>query len=270
MRVVACAAAFVIATSTLIGGVAVAAPSCFVGDYSTGDFSQWQSVQNRGYYGPGGHYVESYSASIVPDDIYGFAARFELRAGDVLKTPRAGGERSEVMAGDDALGSDGEVAWYRFSTMFDTEFPQNHADLGWGTTNQFWGASGASPPLAWSVGERNGHWSLIVHPQSKAGDYLGKLVIFETPLQVGSWHDVVMQVHWSPDADGWIKLWLDGERQTFANGADVFHTRTLIPGTRTVRYKEGYYRHQANGTPVGVVYHTGFRCGVGDVESQPE
>lgn len=122
MRLATCAAALVIAASAITGGVAVAAPSCFVGDYSTGDFSQWKSVQNRGYYGPGDDYVESYSATIVPDDIYGFAARFELRAGDVLKTPPAGGERSEVMAGDDALGSDGEVAWYRFSTMFDAEF----------------------------------------------------------------------------------------------------------------------------------------------------
>ena len=264
MRLMACVAGLAVAIAPSLGGVAGAAPGCFVGDYSTGDFSQWHFVQNQGYYGPGEDYTQSYSAAIVEDQTHGYAARFELRSGDVLIPPNGNGERSEVMAGDEALGVDGDVVWYQFSTMFDSAFPQNHADLGWGVTNQFWGASGAAPPVAWSVGERNGYWSLVVQPQSEPAAYLGKLVIFETPLQLGVWHDVTMQVYWSTAADGWIKLWLNGKRQNFANGADVFHTRTLIPGTRSVRYKEGYYRHQTDASPTAVVFHSGFRCGAGD------
>ena len=91
--------------------------------------------------------------------------------------------------------------------------------------------------------QRNGYWSLVVNKQSSPGVYLQSSSILDTPLAVGSWHDVTMQILWSTSDDvGWIRLWLNGKRQTFVNGSDTFHVRTLIPGTGTVYYKEGYYR----------------------------
>ena len=72
-----------------------------------------------------------------------------------------------------------------------------------------------------------------------------------------------MQIRWSTsDSEGWIRLWLNGVRQAFNNGADTFYVRTLTPGTSTVYYKEGYYR--APMAVTGVVLHTGFRCGSGE------
>lgn len=267
MRWISCGLACLIAmaASLTFGGQALAASTTFVGDYSTGDFSQWNLVHNSGYRGPGGEFVPTYSATIVRDDTRGMAARFEVRAGDVLSPSLGGGERSEVMAGNETGGTEGEIRWYQSSTKFDPSFPQNHADLGWGFTNQFWGATGAGPPVGWSVGERNGYWSLVVQPQSQPAAYLQRRTLFDTPLDVGSWHDVTMQIRWSAsDSVGWIKLWLNGERQTFVDGSDTYHVRTLIPGARSVRYKEGYYRHQAPQTPTGVVFHTGFRSGPGE------
>ncbi|WKN57906.1 heparin lyase I family protein [Rhodococcus opacus] len=109
------------------------------------------------------------------------------------------------------------------------------------------------------MGQRNGYWSLIVQKQSVPGAYLETLTLFEIPLDVGRWHDVKMQINWSAsDTAGWIKLWLNGVPQTFTNGADTYFVRTLIPGTSTVYYKEGYYRQAMQ--PTGVVFHTGFRC----------
>ena len=72
----------------------VMAQPMFIGDYSTGNFSQWASVQNRGYNGPGVDYVPSYSATVVNDPVKGKAARFEVRSGDWPGF--ATGERSEV------------------------------------------------------------------------------------------------------------------------------------------------------------------------------
>lgn len=254
-----------IACNPYSGARAHASEAAFTGDYSTGDFSQWFLVHNPDFYGPGADYRQTRSATIINDSRRGFAARFEVRSGDVLAPDKGGGERSEVMAGNEAGGTEGEIKWYQFSTKFDPAFPQNHAELGFGITNQFWGAKGASPPLAWSVGERNGFWSLVVNPQSGPASYLGKNAVYQTPMKVGEWLDVTMQVRWSKfDEVGWIKVWLNGERQAFLNGAKIYHIRTLIPGARTVRYKEGYYRHQAPNTPTGVVFHTGFRCGSGD------
>lgn len=264
MSWVACSVALVVSLTPALAngenGEPVPAKVDCVGDYSTADFRQWAVVQNQAYEGPGADYSPTYSASIVKDDTHGTAARFELRSGDV--PPFGGAERTEVMAERQASDMEGQVWWYEFSTKFDTTFPRNHADLGWGVTNQFWGASGASPPLAWSVGQRNGYWSLLVEQQSSPGSSVRGFSIFDTPLAAGTWHDVTMQIRWSASDDvGWVRLWLNGKRQTFIDGSDTYHVRTLIPGTRAITYKEGYYRHRAPKTPTGVVYHTGFRCG---------
>ncbi|MEN0139114.1 MAG: polysaccharide lyase [Rhodococcus sp. (in: high G+C Gram-positive bacteria)] len=267
LRTLAIAAAVVISVSvtplamTMEGSalpITPAAARIFTGDYSTGNFSQWPSVQTKDYNGPGTGYVPTYSASIVPDGTYGAAARFEVRSGD---TPSfGGGERSEVAGGNDTGGFEGQTRWYQFSTKFDSAFPQNHASLGWGLTNQWHQDVGiGSPPIGWYVSQRNGYWSLVVNKQSMPGVDLETLSIFETPLDVGRWHDVRMQINWSTsDTAGWIKLWLNGVQQSFVNGADTFFVRTLIPGTFTTYYKEGYYRESMQ--PTGVVFHTGFRC----------
>ena len=109
--------------------IVLASQAYFVGDYSTGDFRQWE-VQCKGYNAAGSEFPGSYSARIVPDPSYGIAARFEVRTGDV--PPFGGGERSEVGGPDSSGGSEGQVRWYRFATKFDETFPTNHASLGWG------------------------------------------------------------------------------------------------------------------------------------------
>jgi hypothetical protein len=237
-----------------------ASQASFVGDYSTGDFRQWW-VQCKGYNEEGSEFPGSYSARIVADPSYGRAARFEVRAGDV--PPFGGGERSEVSGDDSSGGSEGQVRWYQFATKFDESFPTNHASLGWGLTNQWHGdAATGGPPISWSVGEQDGQWTLVAERQSSPGGYLGQVALFRTPLNVGSWHDVKMQICWSTsDSAGYVQLWLNGARQTFTDGSQTYQVRTLIPGTAapSVYYKEGYYRQ--NGiVPTGIVYHTGYRC----------
>lgn len=249
-------------TSLICAQPAPAAPVSFVGDYQSGDFSQWPDVQNATYNGPGKDFVPTSSARLVADDTYGVAARFEVLPGEPNEH---GTQRSEVKGGRDTGGTEGDVMWYQFATKFHTAFPKNHAELGQGITNQFWAVAHAGPPLSWSVGKRNGFWSLSVQKQSKPGDYERSFSIFHTPIDVGKWHDVTMQIRWSSsDERGWIRLWMDGKRQTFLDGSDTFRVRTLIPGTKTVRYKEGYYRDQSPRMPAGVVYHAGFRCGPED------
>jgi hypothetical protein len=239
------------------------AQESFVGDYSTGDFRQWPSVQNRTYNGAGVDYSPTYSATVVDDPAKGKAARFEVRSGDVPDF--GGGERSQVGADQNTTGgTEGQTRWYELSTRFDPNFPQNHADLGWGITNSWHPDSDrGSSPFQWSVGARNGYWSLVTNSQSAPGQYLPTASIFETPLNVGQWHDVRMQVHFSTsEATGWIRLWLGGARQTFTNGTETYFARTLIPGTTTVYYKEGYYRQAM--APTGVLYTSGFRAATDD------
>lgn len=230
----------------------------FNGDYSTGNFAQWQTVQTKYYNSSGANYQPAYPATIVSDAQKGNVARFEVRSGDVPSF--GGGERSEVQsAGSQTGGGEGQIRWYQFSTRFDPSFPQNHRDLGWGVTNQWHAnASTGSPPVAWVVNARNGYWSLFIQRQSSPGAYLNTFPIFDVPLGT-DWRDVKMQVNWSTsDTAGWVRLWLNGVRQTFVNGADTYYVRTMIPGTSSVYYKEGYYRQAMK--PTGIVYHAGFRA----------
>ncbi|WP_235632706.1 polysaccharide lyase [Mycolicibacterium fluoranthenivorans] len=237
---------------------ALGAAALFSGDYATGNFSQWPTVQVRGYNSDGKDYVPSYSAGIVTDPVKGNVARFEVRPGDV--PPFGGGERAEVQGGAaDTGGAEGQTRWYRFSTKFDPTFPMNHGDLGWGVTNQ-WHQDGSagSPPVSWTVDGRNGYWSLTIEKQSSPGVWVDTFSIFDTPLDVGQWHDVTMQINWSAsDEKGWIRLWHNGVRQTFGNGSDTYFVRTLVPGDADVYYKEGMYRKPTTSTDI--VYHAGFR-----------
>ena len=209
VAVTAIAAAVVITVP--VTPVAKAAALLFAGDYSTGDFSQWPSVQNRGYNGDGVHYVPTYSATVVDDPAKGKAARFEVRSGDVTEVD--GAERSDVGSNESVTGgTEGQTRWYQFSTKFDPTFPQNHADLGWGVTNGWHpDSSTGSSPFHWTVDQRNGYWSLTIEKQSAPGTYLQTFSIFDTPLNVGQWHDMKMQIHFSTsDTTGWIRLWLGG------------------------------------------------------------
>ena len=231
----------------------------FTGDYATGDFSQWLYMENKDYNGEAAGYRNwGYPASIVHDSDRGYVARYEIRQGDTYGG--AGTERSEV-AGDEATtgGTEGQIRWYRFSTKFDATFPQNHASLGWGVTNQWHGHGDLTfPSVEWDVNRLNGNWSLMINKQSSPGAYLAIFSIFDVPLGT-EWHDVTMQISWSAsDATGWVRLWHNGVRQTFIGGGDTYFGRTLVPGDPTVYYKEGYYRKAIE--PTGIVYHTGFRC----------
>jgi hypothetical protein len=254
---VAAVAATVVSTVSVAPLAAAPAP-LFIGDYRTGDFSQWPTVQTTTYNSSGKDYVPTYSARIVQDAVRGKVARFEVRSGDVPSF--GGGERSEVQAEEATTGgTEGQIRWYMFSTKFDSTFPQNHADLGWGVTNQWHQDHGiGSPPVSWDVGMKNGYWSLKIGKQSKPGTYLDTFSIFDVPLATGQWHHVTMEICWSTsDITGWVRLWLNGIRQTFLNGADTYFVRTLVPGTTTVYYKEGMYREPMS--PPDIVYHTGFR-----------
>jgi hypothetical protein len=232
------------------------APPIFVGDYSTGNFSQWPGVQVKGYNSSGAKFIPNYSASIVNDPVKGKVARFEVRPGDV--PPFGGGERSQVQADNNTGGTEGQTLWYQFSVKFDPSFPQNHADLGWEVTNSWHPDSNTgSGPFQWGVGMKNGAWSLTIQKQSSPGVYIQAFSIYDTPLDVGQWHDVKMEVHFSTsDSQGWIKLWMNGVPQTFINGADTYNVRTLVPGTSTVYYKEGIYREPTTSTDI--LYTTGF------------
>ena len=231
----------------------------FNGDYSTGDFSQWQTVQTRSYNGDGKTYVPTYSARLISDAARGTVARYEVRSGDVPDF--GGGERAEVQSTPAQTGgTEGQTRWFAFSTKFDSNFSLDYDGWPqWGVTNQWHPTSSTgSPPFSLGL-TSGGTWSLRVNPQSSPGNYLGgERSIWTVPMDRGNWHDIKMQVHFSTsNTGGWIQLWHNGVRQTFNDGSDTYYCATIIPTTTSVYYKEGLYRAPKASTDV--IYHSGFR-----------
>ncbi len=236
-------------------------PALFVGDYSTGDFSQWSVIQNKSLNAPpsGWPATGNYSAQIVEDPERGYVARYEVRQGDRPSFDASNVNRSEVQSsGRTSGGGEGDLRWYSFSVKFDPTFPDDTG--GWGVLTNQWhaNASSGAPPVAWyAVGDK---WQLTANPQSSPGEYLGRKVLWETPIESGEWHDIKMAINFSTsDSTGYVQVWHNGVPQQLTNGSDTYQIRTLIPGydNPTTYYKEGIYRSASSST--AIVYQTGFR-----------
>ena len=204
-------------TPTPTSPTSVPAARLFNGDYSTGDFSQWLTVQNKYYNGRGVSYQPAYPATIVSDAQKGNAGRFEVRSGDV--PPFGGGERSEVQSSEAQTGgTEGQIQVVSVLRPVRPHVPAEPRRPRLGLTNQWHANADGSPPVGWYVDQKNGFWSLTIHKQSSPGIFLATIRIINVPLGTG-WHDVKMQVNWSAsDTKGYIRLWLNGVRQTFVNG----------------------------------------------------
>lgn len=164
----------------------------WIGDFSTGDFSQWDSVQNATYNGDGATYQEFYGASIVTAPDGEPAARFEVRDGDVPDF--GGGERSEVgQYSTGALTQHGDTRWYEWEWMFEN-FPPPH---DYGIVMQ-WHPGSGSPSFLLSV-DYDGNL-ILGHPWG-GGPVIGS-------IDEGVWHSYALRAYF--DDNGWVEVWRDG------------------------------------------------------------
>ena len=141
------------------------------------------------------------------DPTFGKAARFEIRAGDAPSF--GGGERSELQEPGITGGRDGETFRYEFAVEFDSQFPMNHADLGWELINQF-----DSQPRGCC------HYSAGM---STTGTGTGRCnckgYVVDLPLNRGVWQQMKMRVHYSADdTKGALQVWFNAN-PAFNSGA---------------------------------------------------
>jgi hypothetical protein len=209
------------------------------GDYETGNFSQWTTLQ-----GP------RHNATIVTDLVRQgrYAARFRVGPDDKLSG--SSGERSEVYASTGE--SAGTESWWGWSTYFGDDFNP--------TPNSFWNIF-----TQWhnsgTTGQANVHFEVdtTVTPwQIQLRSFGGlenqnerRFRLFE--LRRNRWFDFVFHVRWASDNTGFLELWVDGQLvlpRTF--------TPTLYAG-QSVYLKQGFYRAPSNVT--SVLYHDRMRRG---------
>lgn len=227
----------------------------FTGDFETGDFSQYSTCQTRLWNSACASMPAGYPLSIVAGHRGNYAARFEVRDGDM---PFCCGERAQLVA--DTHETEGTEFWYTWSYKLDPQFPVVDT---WQTLLQWHSTVDGSPPLAWYA--YGNQIILQTRPRPNA-PYTGLTNIWSTPLVKDVWVDVKMHVKWSADPNvGYAELWVNGVRQNFTatppengNGTScvaqpVCRFSDIYPGDPGNRLMATYYRDPAI-TATGVVY----------------
>jgi hypothetical protein len=197
------------------------------GDFQTGDFSQWGTLQEAAT-----NRLQIVTNPAAPGERY--AMQVTVDSGDVVSN----GARAEATY-EGANPAEGDSRYYHWQTYFPADFVA--ADYWQIFTQWHQYISGGSPPLAIMV------WG----NQIKLGNE-NNVYFWTGPLQLGEWHDFIIHVVWSSNATtGGVEVWYDGQHVL-----PFTSTATLFPGD-TVYLKQGLYRKSAiNYTQT--LYHWGM------------
>jgi Polysaccharide lyase len=217
----------------------------FLGDYSTGNLSQWSTVQCVGYNGSPAGYPGGYPVAVQSDATYGYKARFEIRNGDV--PPFGGSQRTEVRNLIGTTGSNGQTRWYEWRQQFPSGWSNNGQ---WGITCQHHADIEGSPPLCFG-------WTKWDGANNDFMMRVREVMAWNVPIDT-AWHHFTLEVKWSTGSDGYIKLWYDQVPQTVF-GEYQWFGQTQLSGGSSVYFKEGIYR-DVNATATQIAYRTGYRC----------
>jgi hypothetical protein len=177
-------------------------------------------------------------------------ARFEVNPGDLSPV---GGNRCEVST-NLQLG-EGSDTYNRFQLRLGAGWPFEPGKWAIVWQEHQSGDTG-SPPLALNVTADSasaGRLTLDSNGEGPFHYWAGP------PVELDRWYDFVIRVHHSQSGSvGFVEMWVDGVRQTMANGTSRVYHRTLFDAYSYS--KLGYYRDPDH-TAQGVVYGDGFVVG---------
>jgi hypothetical protein len=163
--------------------------------------------------------------------------RVELRPGDVQESGGYEANRAEVYDRHAEPGSStppeewpdpvGSVRWYDFAVYIPADFDTADDDK-WLDLTQWKGYRGGSPPLALEIKRDR-----LRLGGTEGSDSLGR-------IDKGEWTRLTFGVHWSPDEDGWVEVWRDGERVVDRTAGPTMDVVDDEPDP--VYLKQGIYR----------------------------
>lgn len=219
-----------------VPSLALAAPT-WVGNFETGDLSQWGAAQR----------VSEDRVRVVTQPTW--EGRYALAATVVQGDDpiNASGNRAELVSG--RLEPDGSESWYRWAVLFPADFP---ASPKWQLFTQ-WHHDGCcgSPPVEFHVTGEQVNFTV----QGRA--------LWKTPLVRGAWHELMLHVRWSADPSvGFAELWYDGVQVLPRTPV-----ATAFEGMRNY-LKIGYYR-DASIQPTATVYVDGMVQGATRADVEP-
>jgi Polysaccharide lyase len=228
------------------------AGTTFLGDWETGDHSQWTGLQHR----TGGVAGDQFAVLSSPLRQGSYAARFTVRPGDRFAS--TSGERTEVYwEGSDE--SEGEEYWYSWSTLFPVTWtePRN-----WGIFLQWHSYLPSPGPVLFNARGDTAEISVNagpLEPSGTNGSFRRKYPLLAS-LNKGRWNDFIARIRWSV-TDGAITVWhrvegaSDYVKLVDVSGIPTLHASGSYVSSNYV--KMGLYRDVD--TQTHVVYHDGFR-----------
>jgi hypothetical protein len=145
----------------------------------------------------------------------------------------------------------GQEWWWTWKTLFPNDFPTTY---GWCVFME-WHQTGlpgvTQGPAPINFDCKEDRFRLIV----RGGDEPGwSQTIFNFPgFARGIWHEFIFHVRWSPDSDGFVEMWHNG---------NLIVPKTFLPTSyrnQGLYPKIGYYRKDGVNTSTGVIYHDDVR-----------
>lgn len=237
---------FALTACVLAGGIssATALASTCVGNFETGSFRGWRSVQAV----PGDAAVVK---SPVRDGDY--SGRFAVDQGS---TPIEGldSNRSEVAVMTDEAA--GDESWWAWSTYFPSDFTPN-PNTGWNIFTQWpHQPSLYVPPIEFFVNTMVSPAMIQLHAwggkASRNPQY--KQYWKLAPFVRNTWYDFVFHVRWGDSpSTGSVEVWVNGQHVVPLTPAATLYTGD------GVYLKQGFYRDASTNT--AVVYHDALRRG---------
>lgn len=231
-------AAAVVAAGALSGS-ARAQGLAWAGNFETGNFSQWAFS--------GGTYMHALPGRVTvvsdPVDEGNYAARFELHEGEKLN-PSWSGELAQILTGTNEGA--GQEWYWSFDVMFDQTWPTTYGWCVFAEWHQTGAAGVPQGPAPINFECKEDRFRLIV----RGGDEPNWIqnIIPIPGFERGVWHHFVFHVRWSPDPDGFVEVWHNGDLVVpLTNMRTMFRNQGLYP-------KFGIYRANGPNPNVGVLY----------------
>ncbi len=219
-----------------------------MGDFETGDLSQWPSV--------GSLDKLDYAVGAETDHKAGgrFAGRMEVRYLD--RGFNSDGSPTKVRAEVfEKPVRNGTEWWYGWSSMIDPQWQDQNKT--WFIIQQFHQNNMGSPPLYQRYA--GGKWSIRCL-QSICG---GNGVLWEERVPRSQWVDFVYQIKWSAGDDGMLRIWKDGKLIVDYRGPNNYESRNAP------YFKFGVYRGGTD-EETQVIWHDEYRRGTAKNAVNPE
>lgn len=230
-------------------------PFEFRGDFETGDYSQWSSIQAADV-------GAQFNAVTSPVREGTYAAKFTVRNGDIVSS----GERCEVLHFPQI--HDGEEFFYGWSTYFPSGFVDTLPGTQFKIIQQFHDNLSVGPPN-FSLRVKNGAFEFRRNTGTVDVAGVGTSVSTDTfgAFSTQVWHDWIIQIVWRTASTGLVRVY--HKLQSEASYTLVHETGTIptlqSPGagvaSSTCYTKLGLYRNIFPDTYTDDLYHDGFRIG---------